>query len=50
MWPESVGSITIELIARPRKESMPGETHAYVELFTHAPASFFQWLPPSMVL
>ena len=40
-----VGSITIELIARPRKAS-PELTHEYVLLLTHESASFVQLLPP----
>src|SRR5437879_6548282 len=50
MWFLLVGSITIELMPRPRKASPPGLTQVYVALFAHASSSFAQWLPPSVVL
>src|SRR5512133_4197768 len=46
-WLELRGSITIELIPRPRKASVPGVTHGYTALLTHVSASFCQCWPPS---
>src|SRR5947208_12096631 len=39
MWRELVGSIAIEFIARPRKESAPGVVQLNAELVTHETAS-----------
>src|SRR6478672_6469628 len=50
MWLELRGSITIELIPRPRKASMPGVAHGYVTVLTHLSASFCQCSPPSFDL
>ena len=50
MWFALRGSMTIALIPRPRNASLPGLTHGYVALLTHASSSFFQCLPPSVDL
>src|SRR4029450_3296104 len=46
----SVGATRVLPTLRPRKASVPGETHAYVALLTQVSASFVQLLPPSLVL